>query len=247
MCGWRILRRSEISRRTFSLMSRLRILLRFRILIATLWPVISCSATATSGRQSQERECVYETARSCVSVALRTRCVLLRCVTEQRSKWWTASRARRSVTAVAHSRASHQDARSCHSHTTTRGCYAKRAASVQQTARTFDFAERADAERLAEAVVPDLDRDVAHCSVSCGFAQRVSTCGCVCVCMCACVTTTAVASAAAGASRCSSVRRVLLPGVRPSARCLLLASLWYCARREASRGLWLGFRVFITL
>lgn len=49
MCGWLNLFRLAISRRTFSCMSSLRILLRFRILIATLYPVRSCVATAQGG------------------------------------------------------------------------------------------------------------------------------------------------------------------------------------------------------
>ena len=46
MCGCAKRFRFAISRRTFSAMSSFLILLRFRILIATLYPVFSCTATA---------------------------------------------------------------------------------------------------------------------------------------------------------------------------------------------------------
>ena len=54
MCGWLILRKIEISRRTFSCISRLLILARLRILIATLCPVTSCSATVHDYRETRQ-------------------------------------------------------------------------------------------------------------------------------------------------------------------------------------------------
>lgn len=143
ICGWRILRSSEISRRTFSFMSRLRILLRFRILIATLCPVISCSATAVRASRSRRvhAEAVQQHARHRAFTP----------VSQQSHINGVDMRDQRGKTAARFS-----PLRRCapRERSRPRLCTAE--------TRTFDFAEGADAERFPETVVAKLDGDITH-------------------------------------------------------------------------------------